>query len=152
MPGYNETEKIKILYEESLKDICDVVSRIEAVGTALGEVAAKQEARDTSSNTQNAMQDIIGDVDVLGMGRVVIATTIFGIVMVAIGAFIGGNRENWGISGVVATGVAFGMIAGIGIGYFAKVKIEEARKRKAYWDDPKRKQWRKDLEKKCQEG
>lgn len=56
MEGYSETQKIKILYEESLKDIREIVTRIETVGNALGEVAATLKRHETSAVSETAQQ------------------------------------------------------------------------------------------------
>lgn len=79
-----------------------------------------------------------------------LAITLFGTVMVAGGAYVGGSRESWGIGGVVAGGAALGILAGIVIGYYANGHISETRARKAYWDEPGRKAWRADIQRALQ--
>ena len=69
----------------------------------------------------------------------VVAMSLFAAVMLALGAFIGGNREAWGIVGVVAASAGVGILAGVVIGYYVYGMMSESQKREAWKNDPARK-------------
>lgn len=54
MSAYTEEEKIKILYEQSLRDIRDVVSRIESVAGSIRLTAGTLKEYETDARTKSA--------------------------------------------------------------------------------------------------
>lgn len=149
MSGYTETEKIKILYEESLGEIHDVVERIEKVATVMTRVADSQ--REKASNVGTVLPLDEGP-ESLWPGSIMAGSlAAFAITMIALGAYVGGGRENWGIAGIVGTSAALGMLVGTVIGYYTNGKIVQARARRAFWNEPNRKAWREELRRKLQE-
>ncbi len=93
-----------------------------------------------------------GDGEIMAQGRTMaIALAAFALLMIALGAYIGGNRENWGIAGIVGSTAGVSMVVGITIGYYTHGRIAIARARAAFWNEPKRKAWREELKRKLEE-
>lgn len=55
MSAYTEEEKIKILYEQSLKDIRDVVARIESVAGTVAATTRSLKAHEADAHAKSAM-------------------------------------------------------------------------------------------------
>ncbi len=79
-----------------------------------------------------------------------ISMSLFGALMVAVGAYVGDNRTSWGSSVAIGTVFALGMVAGMFVGHHVSIAVREkqaARARaKAYFENPERLKWKESLE------
>ena len=134
-----------------------VATRIEQNNTAsqtLIEQKLEAGLRENASRSTatHAPLPLGDDMDVMALGRTMaIALAAFALLMIVLGAYIGGNRENWGIAGIVGSSAGVSMIAGIAIGYYTHSRIAVARARKAFWNEPRRRAWRDELKRKLEE-
>lgn len=114
-PGYTSTEKIKILYEDSLKDIRELTERLEAVSALVSE---SNRVADQDSRRVGVAQRVSSDVAaaerqktfVWAAGSLaVLSMFIFGAGM-AVGSQ---NGMGWGFLAALALGIGFigGLVA-----------------------------------------
>ena len=79
-----------------------------------------------------------------------LSMSLFGALMVAVGAYVGDNRATWGNPAAIGTGFALGIIAGAFMGHYISIDLREkqaARARaKAYFENPERLKWKERLE------
>lgn len=79
-----------------------------------------------------------------------LSMSLFGALMIALGAYLGDNRAAWGSSVVMGVCLALGVIAGAFMGHRISVTVREKQvahsRAKAYFKDAERLKWKESLE------